>query len=90
MFLVVSGKGNFGTLPWALGRSKKFDLNGNELAISHSLDGKNKKYRSKKFLSIISDSARLLLLSHHLGILITGTILIILPLKINPLYDPSS
>jgi hypothetical protein len=29
--------GNFEPLPWALGMSKKFDLNGNELAITSLL-----------------------------------------------------
>jgi hypothetical protein len=37
------GRGNFGTLPWALGMSKKFDLNGNELTITFLLDINNKK-----------------------------------------------
>jgi hypothetical protein len=41
--------GNFGTLPWAPGRSKKIDLNGNELAITFLSDNNNKKYMSKKF-----------------------------------------
>jgi hypothetical protein len=54
--------GNFEPLPWALGMSKKFDLNGNELAITSFLDINNKKYMSKIFFSIISESARLLLL----------------------------
>jgi hypothetical protein len=35
---VKPGMGNFGTFPWALWRSKKFDLNGNELAITSSSD----------------------------------------------------
>ncbi len=58
--------GNFEPLPWALGRSKKFDLNGNELAITSLLDINNKKYMSKIFFSIISESARLLLLKGFL------------------------
>ncbi len=53
--------GNFEPLPWALARSKKFDLNGNELAITSLLDI-NKTYMSNIFFSIISESARLLLL----------------------------
>jgi hypothetical protein len=56
--------GNFEPLPWALGMSKKFDLNGNELAITSLLDINNKKYMSKIFFSIISESARLLLLKN--------------------------
>jgi hypothetical protein len=54
--------GNFEPLPWALGRSKKLDLNGNELAITFLLDINNKKYMSKIFFFIIFESARLLLL----------------------------
>jgi hypothetical protein len=50
--------GNFEPLPWALGRSKKFDLNGNEFAITSLLDINNKKYMSKIFFSIISESAQ--------------------------------
>jgi hypothetical protein len=40
--------GKFETLPWAPGRSKKIDLNGNELAITSLSDINNKKYMSKK------------------------------------------
>jgi hypothetical protein len=54
--------GKFGTLPWALGRSKKIDLNGNELAITFLSDINNKKYMSKKKFSMIFESCRLLLL----------------------------
>jgi hypothetical protein len=39
----MSGKGNFRTLRWAQGRSKKIDLNGNELAITSLLDIINEK-----------------------------------------------
>jgi hypothetical protein len=41
--------GNFGTLPWAPGRSKKIDLKGNELAITSLSDINNKRYMLKKF-----------------------------------------
>jgi hypothetical protein len=44
----MSGMGKFGTLPWAPGRFKKFDLNGNVLAITSLSNIKNKKYMSKK------------------------------------------
>jgi hypothetical protein len=40
--------GNFGTLPRAPGRSKKIDLNCNELVITSLSDINNKKYMSKK------------------------------------------
>jgi hypothetical protein len=59
----MSGKGNFGTLPWAPGRSKKIDLNGNELAITSLSNINNKKYMSKNFFSMIFESHRLLLLN---------------------------
>jgi hypothetical protein len=55
--------GNFGTLSWASGRSKKIDLNGNELAITSLSDINNKKYMSKKIFSMIFESCRHLLLS---------------------------
>jgi hypothetical protein len=45
----MSGKGKFGTLPWAAGRSKKINLNGNELAITSLSNINNKKYMSKNF-----------------------------------------
>ncbi len=57
-----AGKGDFGRLPWALGRSKKFDLNGNELVITSRSDINNKKYRLEKNFTMIFESARLLLL----------------------------
>jgi hypothetical protein len=60
----MSGKGKFGTLPWAPGRSKKIDLNGNELAITSLSDINNKKYMSKKVFSMIFESHRLLLLMY--------------------------
>jgi hypothetical protein len=50
--------GNFGTLPWAPGRSKKIDLNGNELAITSLSDINNKKYMSKNNFSMIFESCR--------------------------------
>jgi hypothetical protein len=54
--------GKFGTLPWDPGRSKKIDLNGNELAITFLSDINNKKCMSKNFFSMIFESCRLLLL----------------------------
>jgi hypothetical protein len=44
----MSGRGNIRTLRWAPERSKKIDLNGNELAITSLLDIINEKYMSKK------------------------------------------
>jgi hypothetical protein len=41
--LLKSAK-NTNPVPWALERSKKFDLNGNELAITSLSDINNKKY----------------------------------------------
>jgi hypothetical protein len=55
--------GKFGTLPWAPERSKKIDLNGNELAITSLSDINNKKCMSKKFFSMIFESCRHLLLN---------------------------
>jgi hypothetical protein len=56
--------GNFGTLPWAPGRSKKIDFNGNELAITSLSDINNKKDMSKKVFSMIFESCRHLLLNY--------------------------
>ncbi len=60
--------GYFRTLTWALGRSKKFDLNGSELAITFRLDINNKKYRLERKFTMIFKSARLLLLNQDLTI----------------------